>query len=65
MEWTDVMMAVAPVAGSVALWMVRLEKRVTVHEAEDKLIHEHVQESLNRIEQKVDVLVDRHLSSHQ
>lgn len=36
-----------------------LKNRQDVHEAEDKLIHEHVNETLTRMDHKLDLLLER------
>ena len=45
------------------IWAVRIEGRQRTHEAEDKVIHTTVQDTLDRLELKIDKLTD-HLINH-
>lgn len=57
-----ILMGVFAVLGGV-VWAVRIEGRLKAHEAEDKIIHTTVQDSLDRLEVKIDRLTD-HLINH-
>ena len=57
-----ILMGVFAVIGGV-VWAVRIEGRQRTHEAEDKVIHTTVQDTLDRLELKIDKLTD-HLINH-
>lgn len=66
----EIMLAIAPVAASAVIWMLRLEGRLNAHEIEDKAIHEAVKESLEDLKQqmrasnaKLDRLIERRWDS--
>ena len=52
-----ILMGVFAVIGGV-VWAVRIEGRQRTHEAEDKVIHVSMQDSLERLEVKIDKLTD-------
>ena len=57
-----ILMGVFAVIGGV-VWAVRIEGRQRTHEAEDKVIHVSMQDSLDRLEVKIDKLTEHLLKT--
>lgn len=65
MELT-VVLAILPILAGVGVWAIRLDHRLTAHEAEDRITHEYMKItladlsiSIARVNEKLDRLIER------